>query len=256
MDSSNLSPAQRTEHEVTISPREITATSDVPPPMSTTMLPVGSETGRPAPMAAAIGSSISSTLLAPAWRAASSTARRSTSVTPEGMQMMMWGLENALVRTAWRIKCLSMVAVMSKSAITPSFIGRTATMEPGVRPIISFACLPTASTVSVRTSTATTEGSRITMPLPFINTSVLAVPRSIPISFENIGYIPLSVSGVQNPQHFSHKTTLFIIPQKRLILNKKMQISAPAGPAGVYPSSFFNSARIWWILDRGSPTTL
>ena len=39
-------------------PSEITATSVVPPPMSTTMLPVGSWTGSPAPIAAAIGSSM------------------------------------------------------------------------------------------------------------------------------------------------------------------------------------------------------
>ena len=39
-------------------PSEIIATSVVPPPMSTTMLPVGSLTGSPAPMAAAIGSSM------------------------------------------------------------------------------------------------------------------------------------------------------------------------------------------------------
>ena len=37
---------------------EITATSVVPPPMSTIMLPDASVIGRPAPMAAAIGSSI------------------------------------------------------------------------------------------------------------------------------------------------------------------------------------------------------
>ena len=39
-------------------PSEMTATSVVPPPMSTIMFPVGSETGSPAPIAAAIGSSI------------------------------------------------------------------------------------------------------------------------------------------------------------------------------------------------------
>ena len=43
----------RAEREVTISPREMTATSEVPPPISTTMLPVASLTGRPAPIAAA-----------------------------------------------------------------------------------------------------------------------------------------------------------------------------------------------------------
>ena len=59
--SSNLSPAMRTEQDVTISPKEITATSVEPPPMSTTILPQGSPTGNPAPIAAAIGSSIKST---------------------------------------------------------------------------------------------------------------------------------------------------------------------------------------------------
>ena len=48
----------RIDCDTTIPPSEITATSLVPPPMSTTMLPVGSPTGSPAPIAAAIGSSI------------------------------------------------------------------------------------------------------------------------------------------------------------------------------------------------------
>ena len=47
-------------------PSESTATSVVPPPMSTTIEPVGSVTGRPAPIAAAMGSSIRNTRLAPA----------------------------------------------------------------------------------------------------------------------------------------------------------------------------------------------
>ena len=50
------------------------------------MLPVGSATGRPAPIAAAIGSSIRYAWRAPAERQASSTARFSTPVTPEGTQ--------------------------------------------------------------------------------------------------------------------------------------------------------------------------
>ena len=37
---------------------EMTATSVVPPPMSTTMLQMGSVMGSPAPMAAAMGSSM------------------------------------------------------------------------------------------------------------------------------------------------------------------------------------------------------
>ena len=56
--SSSSSPPTRIDWETTIPPSEMTATSLVPPPMSTTIDPVGSPTGRPAPIAAAIGSSI------------------------------------------------------------------------------------------------------------------------------------------------------------------------------------------------------
>ena len=56
--SSSSSPATRTDWLVTMPPSEMTATSVVPPPMSTIMLPVGSWTGRSAPIAAAIGSSM------------------------------------------------------------------------------------------------------------------------------------------------------------------------------------------------------
>ncbi len=48
---------------------DITATSVVPPPMSTIMLAPGSATGSPAPSAAAIGSSMRKASRAPAWRA-------------------------------------------------------------------------------------------------------------------------------------------------------------------------------------------
>ena len=58
IDSSILSPPTRTLCEYTMPAREMTATSVVPPPMSTTMLPLGSVIGSPAPIAAAIGSSI------------------------------------------------------------------------------------------------------------------------------------------------------------------------------------------------------
>ena len=70
----------------------MTATSVVPPPMSTTIEPVGSVTGRSAPMAAAMGSSMRYAWRAPAWTAASNTARFSTEVAPHGMQMTMRGL--------------------------------------------------------------------------------------------------------------------------------------------------------------------
>src|SRR3546814_11049782 len=70
---------------------ESTATSVVPPPMSTTIDPIGSVTGIPAPIAAAIGSSIRYTWLAPAVDAASRIARRSTEVEPDGTQSTISG---------------------------------------------------------------------------------------------------------------------------------------------------------------------
>ena len=61
-------------------------------------------------------------------------------------------------------KVLSIASVISKSAMTPSFIGRMATMLPGVRPSIRLASSPTAKTVVMPASIATTEGSRKTIP--------------------------------------------------------------------------------------------
>ena len=51
------SPAVRTDWQKTMPESEMTATSVVPPPMSTTRWPPGSWIGSPAPIAAAIGSS-------------------------------------------------------------------------------------------------------------------------------------------------------------------------------------------------------
>ncbi len=75
----------RIDRLTTMPPSEMTATSVVPPPMSTISEPDGSLTGRPAPIAAAIGSSMSRAHRACALRVASRTARFSTSVTPDGM---------------------------------------------------------------------------------------------------------------------------------------------------------------------------
>ena len=61
-----------------------TATSLVPPPMSSTIEPRASCTGSPAPTAAAIGSLTIATLRAPAPSADSRIARRSTWVEPNG----------------------------------------------------------------------------------------------------------------------------------------------------------------------------
>ena len=59
-------------------------------------------------------------------------------------------------------------------------------MLPGVRPSMSLASEPTASTRLVTVLTATIEGSRTTIPLPRANTSVFAVPRSTARSLEKI----------------------------------------------------------------------
>ena len=79
--------------------------------------------------------------------------------------MMMRGRTMVLRLWALRMKWESIFSVISKSAITPSFMGRMATMLPGVRPSISLASLPTASTLPVILLTATMEGSETTMPL-------------------------------------------------------------------------------------------
>ena len=78
----------------------------------------------------------------------------------------------------WRSIC----SVTSKSAMTPSFSGRIAEIEPGVRPSIRFASTPTACTSPVRWSIATTDGSERTIPRPRTYTSVFAVPRSTAMS--------------------------------------------------------------------------
>ena len=149
-------------------PSESTATSVVPPPMSTTIEPVGSVTGRPAPIAAAIGSSIRNTRLAPALSADSWIARRSTAVEPEGTQTITCGLAKLRRLCTLRMKCLIISSATSKSAITPSRSGRIASMLPGVRPSICLASSPTASTCLLPADVGDGDhrGSLSTMPLP------------------------------------------------------------------------------------------
>ena len=83
---------------------------------------------------------------------------------------------------AFSINDFIIVCATSKSAITPSLSGLIATMFPGVLPIIIFASVPTASGFLVVLFIATTDGSLRTTPLPLTKTSVLAVPKSIPMS--------------------------------------------------------------------------
>src|SRR6267378_1166173 len=68
--------------------------------------------------------------------------------------------------------------------MTPSFIGLIATMLPGVRPSMSLASLPTASTRPFTLLIATMEGSLTTIPFPRAYTQVFAVPKSIARSLE------------------------------------------------------------------------
>ena len=71
--------------------REMLGRTPGPPPISTTILPLGSEISIPAPNAAATGSSIRYASFAPAARDACFTARSSTLVTPEGMHTITRG---------------------------------------------------------------------------------------------------------------------------------------------------------------------
>ena len=122
---------------------------------------------------------------APELRAASRTARFSTSVTPDGIPSSIRGRGMRPTRSCTLFtKYLIICSVTSKSLMTPSRSGRTAMIDAGVRPTIRFASAPIASTRFVLASIATTDGSEITIPRSRTWTRVLAVPRSIPMSRE------------------------------------------------------------------------
>ena len=129
-----------------MSPNDKTATSVVPPPISTTIDPVGSAIGIPAPIAAAIGSAINPAFLAPALNTLSRIARFSTGVAPYGTQTIILGLDIFDLALALRMKCFIISSAATKSAITPSLIGLIASIEPGVLPSINLASSPTART--------------------------------------------------------------------------------------------------------------
>ena len=73
--------------------------------------------------------------------------------------------------------------VVVKSAITPSFIGLDAIIDPGVRPSISRASSPTARILLSSIEYETTVGSFKTIPSPPTYTKVFAVPKSMPTFF-------------------------------------------------------------------------
>jgi hypothetical protein len=72
-------------------------------------------------------------LAAPAYSAASCTARCSTPVMPDGTQMIIRGLLHRLAWTFW-MKKRSIFSQTSKSAITPSFSGRIVLIRPACDP--------------------------------------------------------------------------------------------------------------------------
>ena len=87
------------------------------------MLPLGSPTSKDAPIAAAIGSSIKYTSLAPACIIVSSTALSSTSVIPDGTPTNTRGLTALYLLHTLLNMSFNNSFVAVKSAITPSFIG-------------------------------------------------------------------------------------------------------------------------------------
>ena len=183
--SSSSLPPTRIDSSTTMPLSAITAISVVPPPMSTIMLPTGSETWSPIPMAAAIGSSISITWRAPAFWAASLTARRSTSVIPEGTQITIRPMDDIQPGLMRRMKPRISASATEKSAITPSLSGRMVSMSLCVRSCIRSASVPMATGLFERRSRATMDGSLSTIPLSRTWMRVLAVPRSMATSTEN-----------------------------------------------------------------------
>src|SRR5260221_8147313 len=157
----------------------MTAMSVVPPPMAMTMSPAGSVIGRPAPIRAGFGSWAGWPALALPRTPLSRTARRSTCVISDGTPITSRGRRHGALPMAFLTKWMSIVSAASKSAMTPSRSGRTARMLGGVRPSISWASAPTASTVPLAVLKATIDGSLRTMPRPWAKTQVLAVPRSM-----------------------------------------------------------------------------
>src|SRR5215210_6915655 len=117
--------------------------------------------------------------------------------------------------------------------MTPSLSGLRATMFPGVRPSMRLAPEPTATTLSVLLSMATTEGSESTIPCPFTNTSVFAVPRSIATS------LPKSPPNIRAPSVRSSAPK----PQRRrlehsVFLHTKVPVAQDHVIQDLYPYYF------------------
>ena len=148
--------------------RAITAISVVPPPMSMTMFPVGVSTGRPTPIAAAIGSATMNTCLAPAVSAESRTARRSTSVIPEGTQTITLRLDPEDVLVDDRLEEVAQHLLGHVEVGDDAVLQRPNGQDPVRRPAQHALGLePDALDLAGAFSMATTEGSLRTIPSPF-----------------------------------------------------------------------------------------
>ena len=112
------------ECDVTIPFMDTIATSVVPPPISTIILPLAFPILTPAPINAAIGSSIKYAFREPALIAASTTARFSTSVINDGTQMIILGFSSRFPVTR-RINSRIIYCAIRSSEITPLDSGRT-----------------------------------------------------------------------------------------------------------------------------------
>ena len=141
-------------------------------------------------------------------------------------------------------------------------------MLPGVRPSICWASVPTFSSLPVFLSSATTDGSRKTMPLSLIYTNTLAVPRSIPISFANIVihsciYCALEVcpeSAMNSRGSNTQKGIILIILDKPVICNTlfpKIFIKTLSRFAAACPALLNKNTRPPAVLLRGwGPTSV
>ena len=124
--------------------KEITATSVVPPPISTITFPIGLLISRSIPIAAATGSSTRKTSLAACFSPESLTALLSTSVHPDGTQITILGLV-ILFKFTFLIKPCNISSTAVKSDITPSLRGLIISIPSCVLPCISLASSPTAN---------------------------------------------------------------------------------------------------------------
>ena len=191
-------PALRSDWARTTRQPATAATSVVPPPMSTTNPPAPPVRSKPAPAAAATGSSISRTLYRGRRTLSAATMdRRSTGVAPLGTHTRALGRSPGLrVR---RRKACSRAAVASRSAMTPSRSGWMTSMSCGSLSASASAAVPTAATLPTAVSMAIAVGSSSTMPRPATQTSVLTVPRSIATLLRKRMLLPSAAAAGQTP---------------------------------------------------------